>query len=173
MLKLIDTEDLRFLLSAMPKACDIDSKYRLDVICSTMVDGMPVMACTDSMRLHVIDGIPYQLAPGLYTVLHDKKNKTYVLEPIDGRFPEFARVLESAQNTEHTADFYGTDGKKDMLSFSTSVANFFHAYPGAINLQFLQDLGNDVYDAWFNTEGHGPCFFINHSKVAVLMPMRF
>jgi hypothetical protein len=175
MIRINDNEDMRFLVAARDSVTrnTSDAKYRFDTICSTVIDGSPVLACTDGKRLHVLYGDAYKVQPGLYIVLYDKKSKSFVLDKTDGKFPDFSNVFNQAMHTNTEASFHNKGAKKnDMLSFSSAVAGFFRAYPFDLNLQFLQDLGNDTFDAWFNPERRDiPCFFINCTKMAAIMPI--
>lgn len=171
MIRLLLNDDVRFLMAAQGKQV-ADSKYRLDVICSTRVDNVRVLVCTDSRRLHVIEN--YQDIPeGIYTTIEDKKNKLFILEPIDARFPDIGIVLNSAANTTGQVDWdYPGDKKGATLNFSTTIARFFRAFMGFMDIALLKDLGEDSFDAWFSNE-NAPCYFVNHSKVAVIMPLRY
>lgn len=158
--------DLVFLMRAVGRAKDSE-RFALNAIQATSINGVRVLISTDGTRLHMIENI-YSVPDGLYRPIESKREKVICLELINDRFPDCSTVLNFAEHTSSESRFVG--GEK--LSASMSVAKLFHAYHGAIRLDYLSDLGPDVFDAWFSDDPQRPVYFVNCSKVAVLMPIR-
>lgn len=174
MYKIKLTDEVKWVLSAVTKNNE-DSRYNLNTIKATTIDGDAVLICCDSHRIHMVANNQDVLA-GLYAFTIVKKE--VILEEVPDRYPDPSNLLTKSNyettdyiwdNTLDT-DFTGEEKKVRLARvFSKALIKFFRMYPGYINIKYLESL-TGVWKVHIKDNKEDPVKFYTDDRMAVIMP---
>lgn len=135
-----------------------------------------LILATDGRRMHVAI-LKNEIPEGNYIVTTSNA-KMIILEEKDGIvYPEWKRVFpyysEKWAEYEKFIDDFDMPGKKDMVERSLKLREFFMAYTGCVNIEYLFDIEGNTFDVYRNIAkplDRGVCF-INPIMQAIIMPL--
>ena len=166
-----DCKNLGWLVRAMEKTHDTDSKYRLDVIRS--VDGE--LVATDSRRLHALDikgtRLEELLPDGYYEVSKCTKTAVVLYKVKDEyglRYPDYIPLFKNECSK------IDIPNGKDALEHGLTTV-YRNTKCDAVNHRYLIDVIDDDSAFTLDVEESNikPLIFRNCTKRAAVMPMRF
>ena len=166
-----DCKNLGWLVRAMAKTHETDSKYRVDVIRS--IGGE--LVATDCRRLHVLDikgtRLEEILPDGYYEVSKCTKTAVVLYKVKDEyglRYPDYIQLFK---NENPKIDI--PNGKDALEHGLTTI--YRNTKCDAVNHKYLLDVIDDDGPFTLDVEDspHKPLIFRNCTKRAAVMPMRF
>jgi hypothetical protein len=165
-----DCKNLGWLVRAMAKTHDSDTKYRVDVIRS--IGGE--LVTTDCRRLHVLDikgtRLEETLPEGYYKLAKCTKTLVILSKITDEyglRYPEYKKLFE-----QETSKIDIPNGKDALEHGLTTI--YRNTKCDAVNHNYLVDVidGDTPFTLDEEESPHKPLIFRNCTKKAAVMPMR-